>query len=255
MSLANMAWVDKFFWDGRTNSLHEQVLLPIQDFHEMNLSLTDMVRRLNQSAFYRPMFQAAFGSENASSAAVADALSQFVHTMVSADSKYDRYLRGETTLTPLEQQGLQLFNTHPDGGTQRGANCNDCHSGVLQSADAFRNTGLQLVYADQGLANVTGRPTDNGKFRVMSLRNITVTPPFMHDGSLGSLLDVMDHYNLQVAAHPNVDPLLSVSNGSDPNSRQLLLNQQEISALVAFLHTLTDTTFLHNTAFSNPFEQ
>lgn len=163
-------------------------------------------------------------------------------------------MRGETILTPVEQQGLQLFNTHPNGSIRRGANCSDCHTGVLQGANAFRNTGIHLVYNDQGLGSLTGLASDNGKFRVMSLRNITVTVPFMHDGSLGSLLDVMDHYNLQMAAHPNVDPILSASNGPDPTSRQLYLTQQEISALAAFLHTLKDTAFLNNPAFANPFE-
>jgi cytochrome c peroxidase len=253
MSLANMAWVRNYFWDGRVGTLEEQVLFPIQDFHEMNLSLQDMKARLANHPDYPLRFHKAFGTAGITEQRVANALSQFVMTMVSSNSKFDRALRGQAQLTPQEFQGRLLFNQHPTFGRARGANCGDCHTGFLQTDNLFRNNGLDLVYQDDGLYNVTKRERDRGLFRVMSLRNIALTPPYMHDGRFNTLHEVMEHYNEHVKAHPNVDVLMQASNGPDSTTMQLLLTPQEINAVVAFLHTLTDTSFINNPAFKDPF--
>ncbi len=253
MSLANMLWIDNFFWDGRSSSLEEQVLIPIQDFHEMNLTMNEMVFKLQNSTNYPSLFNQAFGSPGISPTRVADALRQFVSTMVSSNSKYDRYLQGIESLTTQELQGERLFYTHPEFPTLRGANCGDCHSGSLQSDNQFRNNGLDLVYADDGLFNVTGNQGDKAKFRVMSLRNIALTAPYMHDGRFNTLQEVLDHYNEHVKIHANIDPLMDAANSPFPQSKQLELTPSEISSVIAFLHTLTDTSFVNNPAFSNPF--
>jgi cytochrome c peroxidase len=253
MTLTNMAWVDRFFWDGRADNLENQVLIPIQDPIEMHSQLPDLVQKLNGIPEYGPMFKKAFGTSGIDTSRIAKALSQFLRSMVSSNSRYDKYLRGEINLSPQELLGRNLFYTHPVFTTNlRGGNCGDCHSGVLQTDHTFKNNGLDLVYQDNGLYNVTGNPAHIAKFRVPSLRNIALTAPYMHDGRFNTLQEVLLHYNEHVQRHPNVDPLMSGTNNPDPNSLELLLTSGERAAIIAFLHTLTDSTFISNPAFSNP---
>lgn len=256
MSLANARYYanGRFFWDERASTLEDQTLMPIQDHIEMGMTLEDLVPKLQATEYYGILFNDAFGSEEVTSDRISLALAQFVRAMVSYQSKYDQGLSrtngGNANQLPnfsnLENLGLRIF-TDP----QRGA-CAGCHSTPLQVGIGAQNNGLDLSTTDEGLGALTGNPRDDGKFKSPSLRNIGVTAPYMHDGRFATLLEVVEHYNSGVQAHPNLDPRLRGGPGN-PQPRRLNLNDQEKQALVAFLNTLTDEVFLTDEKFSNPF--
>ena len=254
MSLANLAWEPKLTWDGGAASLEIQARTPIENPVEMHQSLTVGVARLQATTTYPVLFHKAFGSSTITEDNMLKALAQFERTLISSNSRYDQFRRGDrTALSSIEQQGLVLFTTHPNG-TLRGGNCGDCHSGDLQTNHSFSNNGLDLTFTDLGRGSQTGQPTDNGKFRVPMLRNIALTAPYMHDGRFATLGDVMDHYNQHVVLNsPNIDPLL-LNTTNDPRQQSLTLDltTAEKAQIVAFLQTLTDTDFTHDPRFSKP---
>ncbi|MGZ8901130.1 MAG: MbnP family protein [Limisphaerales bacterium] len=240
MPLVNLAWADGFFWDGRSKSLREQVLMPIQDAHEMNESLGAVEAKLAADAASRRKFAAAFGSTEVTSERIALALEQFLLTLVSQDSKFDRAARKLTELTTQEKRGLQLFVTEHDPARElRGADCFHCHGGNLFSNHQFMNNGLKELGNDLGGMEVTGLATDRGKFKVPTLRNVAVTGPYMHDGRFSTLEEVVEHYNSGVQRSRTLDPNLA----KHPNEG-LRLSEEDKQALVAFLRTLTDESFI-----------
>ena len=254
MSLANLAWEPKLTWDGAAGTLENQARIPIENPVEMHQSVSTGVARLQATSTYPVLFRQAFGSRTITEATVLKALAQFERTLISSNSRYDQFRRGNrTALSAFEQQGLVLFTTHPNG-TLRGGNCGDCHAGDLQTNHTFSNNGLDAAPADFGLGQQTGLATDKGKFRVPSLRNIALTAPYMHDGRFATLEDVVNHYNEHVALNsPNIDPLL-LNTTNDPTQRSFTLDltADEKAKIVAFLHTLTDTTFTHDPRFARP---
>jgi cytochrome c peroxidase len=254
MSLANLAWEPRLTWDGAATSLEAQARTPIENPVEMHQRLSAGVARLQGSSTYPALFRKAFGSSTITEANVLKALAQFERTLVSGNSRYDQFRRGNrTALSPYEQQGLVLFTTHPNG-TLRGGNCGDCHSGDLQTNHTFSNNGLDATFADLGLGSQTGLATDQGKFRVPSLRNIALTAPYMHDGRFTTLEQVVDHYNEHVIlSSPNIDPLL-LNTTNDPAQRSFTLDltADEKAKIVAFMRTLTDTTFTRDPRFARP---
>lgn len=263
MSLVNLLWgQERFFWDGRALGLEQQALLPIQNPREMAQDLEGLVSELNRSRQYRRMFRQAYG--DVSSENIARALATFMRMLISADSKYDRFLRGEAKLSEQEELGRKLFMAHPDTkASLRGGNCIDCHSQFLTSGfrdglDGFSNNGLDRDEdLPAGLMAVTGNPAHKGFFKVPTLRNIAVTAPYMHDGRLRTLEDVMDHYNDGVVVSDTLSPLiLEADNAASPPGSfvGLRLTDNEKAAIIAFLRTLTDETFLSDDRFSNPFE-
>jgi cytochrome c peroxidase len=238
MSLANLAWADEFFWDGRAKSLREQVLMPIQDTHEMNESLDAVRAKLSSDPAYLQKFTAAFGTGEITSERIAFALEQFLLTLVTQDSKFDRAARKLTELSPLEQRGLQLFVTENDPRRGlRGADCFHCHGGNLFSNHQFMNNGLRES-GDFGRMELTGKESDRGKFKVPTLRNVALTAPYMHDGRFQTLEEVVEHYNTGVQRTRTLDPNLA----KHPESG-LGLTGEDKKALVAFLKTLTDEQF------------
>jgi cytochrome c peroxidase len=254
MSLANLLWEPKLMWDGAATTLEEQARIPIEKEVEMHQRLATGVSRLQQMATYPALFRKAFGSATITEANTLKALAQFERTLISGNSRYDQYRRGtRSALNATEVKGLALFITHPNGFI-RGGNCGDCHSGDLQTNHTFSNNGLDATFPDQGVGAFTGRATDDGKFRVPSLRNIAVTAPYMHDGRFTTLEQVLDHYNEHVVLNsPTIDPLmLNTTNDPLQQSRTLELTATEKAQIVAFLHTLTDSTFLHDPRFSRP---
>ena len=242
-----------FFWDERAATLEDQILLPIQDPLEMGQSLNALLPELQATDYYPPLFAAAFGTPEITSDRLARAVSQFIRSMVSYQSRYDQgrtLTPGPPTapfpnFTPEENRGKQIFFS-PNLG-----NCAACHGTDAFTAPAPRNNGLNLSYVDNGLGDFTGNPQHNGLFKVPSLRNVALTAPFMHDGRFETLMDVVLHYDHGVQPHPNLSPQLRESPGGPP--RQLLMSQEDRQALVAFMHTLTDTRFTTDERWSDPF--
>lgn len=264
MSLANLMWVNRLFWDGRATSLEQQALVPIGHPDEMNLPPGQAAAKLQAIPEYPPRFKQVFGTEQITPMNIAKALAQFQRTLISANSRYDRYLRGEYRPTSLELQGIQLFFTHPipEIGL-RGGNCGDCHVGPLVQGDpaafrGFHNNGLDAdATLSPGLQTVTNNPNDRGKFRAVSLRNIALTAPYMHDGRFRTLEEVLEHYDQHVQMSRTLDPLIIEASNeirTDNNAPvKLHLTAQEKRAILAFLHMLTDSTFIQDRRFSNPF--
>ncbi|WP_200979638.1 cytochrome-c peroxidase [Echinicola sp. 20G] len=263
MSLANLHWTSRFFWDGRAATLEEQALEPISDAREMNLAIDEAVERLQADEDYPERFELAFGTDQITPDLIGKAIAQFMRTLVSGDSKFDLWIKGETELTPTEQLGMELFFTHPDASLQiRGGNCGDCHLGFLTSGDrndflGFHNNGLDAdENLENGLSSITGKDTDKGKFKAPTLRNIALTAPYMHDGRFQTLEEVLDHYNDHVQTNSNLDILiLEASNEAIVPGQpvKLHLSEEEKTAIVAFLHTLTDEKFITDQRFSDPF--
>ena len=254
MSLANLLWEPRLAWDGAATSLENQARTPIENPAEMHQSLAAGVARLQQLPAYGALFRKAFGSSTVTETNTLKALAQFERTLISGSSRYDQYQRGNrTALSSTEQQGLVLFSTHPNG-VIRGGNCGDCHGGDLQTNHLFSNNGLDPTLTDLGLGSLTGQPTDNGKFRVPSLRNIALTAPYMHDGRFATLEAVVAHYNEHVARNsPNIDPqILNATNDPRQQSLMLDLTLDEKAKIVAFLRTLTDSTFIRDPRFARP---
>jgi cytochrome c peroxidase len=257
MSLVNLLWNKRFFWDGRSTSLEEQALIPIQDPLEMHQTLDGAVAKLQNSALYPPKFKLVFGAETITAQNIAKALAQFQRTLVSANSRYDQYLNKTYQPTPQELNGEALFMTHPVAGRVRGGNCGDCHGGFLTTLGNFHNNGLDTETQDKGLEKVTGRPADRGKFRAPSLRNIALTAPYMHDGRFATLEEVLDHYNDHIRTSETLDPLI-LEASNEPvvpgEPVRLHLTAKEKKDIIAFLHMLTDSTFITDKRFSDPFQ-
>jgi cytochrome c peroxidase len=240
MPLVNLAWAKEFFWDGRARTLREQVLMPVQDAHEMNETLERVVSKLAADTSYPAQFQAAFGSSEITTNRLALALEQFLLTLVSQESRFDRAARKLVKLTPQEQRGLQLFVTeHDPARGLRGADCFHCHGGNLFSNHQFMNNGLEERAGDLGRMEVTKSEADRGKFKVPSLRNVALTAPYMHDGRFATLEEVVAHYNGPLHRSATLDPNLAKHPESGLN-----LSTGDQAALVAFLKTLTDEQFL-----------
>jgi len=248
MALANPRFYTRLFWDLRANSLEQQALMPIQHPVEMGMDLTLMVERLRQTGYYPPLFQQAFGSEEITADRVAKALAQFVRSMYTYRSRYDiGKTNGFADFTPQETMGRNLFM----GGT---ISCNFCHGGANFQNNQALNNGLDSVYTDNGLGAINGDAGDLGKFKPPTLRNIALTAPYMHDGRFATLEEVVDFYDSGVQHHPNLDDRLAANATTGGPPRRLHLSPEQKAALVAFLKTLTDETFIHDDKFSDPFE-
>jgi cytochrome c peroxidase len=241
LPLMNLAWKPSFFWDGRAPSLREQVMHPIKDPLEMNETPGGVVAKLERDKFYRASFEKVFGSPGITQQRLGLALEQYLLTLLSGSSKFDLFLRGKASLSEDEQRGFALFYSENDPARGiRGAGCFQCHGGAHFTNHAFMNNGLDAngSIKDPGREKVTGNRADRAKFMVPSLRNLTLTDPYMHDGRLETLEEVVDHYDHGVAPSATLDPSLArrLPQGG------LHLRADEKRALVAFLEMLTDET-------------
>jgi cytochrome c peroxidase len=236
-AIQNMAFLKNYTWDGVSHNLDERSLVPITTDFEMDSSLPEAVGKLNADAKYKQMFKAAFGDENITGERILKAISQFIVTMVSADSKYDQYKKGQAAFTGKEIQGMNLFQQK----------CASCHSGELFTDESFRNTGMyyNAQFDDRGRYRVTLDWDDNMKFRVPSLRNVEYTAPYMHDGRFYTLDAVMNFYSDQVEDNPNLDPQLK-QNGH----LGIPMNTQEKQVIIAFMKTLSDKKFISDPKFA-----
>jgi cytochrome c peroxidase len=238
LPIQNMAFYTDFMWDGGIHDLDLQPLAPIENPVEMDEDLSRVVAKLKQHPHYPARFAAAFGSSEITGERMLLALSQFMASLVSGNSRYDRHVRGEgERLTTDELAGMRVFQQK----------CASCHAGELFTDQSYRNNGLWQEYnQDPGRYDITLQEADKYKFRVPSLRNVEVTRPYMHDGRFRNLEMVLDHYASGVADIPTLDPLLKQPNGR----RGIPLTDLEKQQLIAFLGTLTDDDFLRNPRFS-----
>jgi len=201
------------------------------------------VARIQRSPRYPPMFAAAFGSQTVTRDRIVQAIAQFERTLVSVDSRYDRFLRDRQRYpqTPSEQRGFLAFFTEK-------ADCFHCHLAITTTDFDFQNNGLDSVFADTGRMSVSGDPRDLGRFKTPTLRNIALTAPYMHDGRFATLEEVIDHYHHGGVASVTVNPFIRTGNDS------LRMNAADKADLLAFLLSMTDSTFVNNPAFRSPFE-
>jgi len=254
MAVFNMAWnTNGFLWDGGPQLLRHQSLLPIQDGLEMDETLDDVIAKLSANQVYIDAFIRAFGDELITPQRMSLAMEQFMLSITSFSSKYDRYLAGQTELTESELRGLELFTTEYNEffPEYSGADCQHCHGGINFSNSQFMNNGLDAegTHEDLGRFVVTGNAEDVGRFKVTSLRNIALTAPYMHDGRFNTLEEVLDHYDHGLQESSTLDPALAAT-----MSTGLMLTDQDKADLIAFMNTLTDDGLTTETAFASPFE-
>jgi cytochrome c peroxidase len=234
LTLQNLAWSKNFMWDGGVNHLDVQAIAPITSVDEMDETVKNVIAKLNKNEKYKELFLAAFDAKEITSQLTLKAISQFVVSLTTSNSKYDKVIRKEEEFSQREQNGYELFKT----------NCASCHKEPLFTNHAFENNGLAVdpTLNDFGRMKITQNPGDSLKFKVPSLRNIQYTFPYMHDGRFKTLTQVVKHYNT-VVLDKNVSKKLVQPLGLSDNERV---------DLVLFLHTLTDKDFLTNKRFSYP---
>ncbi|HJS54702.1 MAG TPA: cytochrome c peroxidase [Chitinophagaceae bacterium] len=230
--LFNLAWKDAFHADGKYKSLEEECLDPIQAPNQMAEEIGNVLTKLRSDDHTRHMFNVAFGTEEITIERMQKALAQFTVSMITANSKYDQVKRGVNAFTDYEQRGYALYKT----------NCASCHPEPMFTDYSYRNIGLSIDpdLKDYGRFVVTGKKEDSLKFRVPSLRNVSITFPYMHDGRYKSLKACVEHYANNVQQSSTLDP--SLVNG-------IHFTSSEIIDLVAFLRALTDSTLTKDLRF------
>ena len=222
-AIINMAWGSSFFWDGRAESLEQAVLMPISNPRELDFSPAMAVARFATDSDYGAAFAAAFGTPPDTST-LAKALASYVRSIRSGDSRVDRFRSGApTALSAAEQRGMGLFFGD--------ARCSRCHVGANFTDEDFHNTGVALGSGDSGREHVTGRREDRGRFRTPTLRDVSRTSPYMHDGSLPSIESVIEFYDRGGKLNDNLDREI----------RPLHLTPAAKADLAAFLRALTSS--------------
>lgn len=225
----NMAYSPTFMWDGGITHLEVMPFAPITDTNEMAMNMDELVLRLKSDPGYVADFEAVQGVTEKN---VYLALKEFMVGLISSGSRYDRFLLSQEELTPIELDGYRIFETH----------CSSCHSEPLTTNYSYASNGYKDDLKDPGRYRVTQDSADFGKFKVPSLRNVTLTYPYMHDGGIATLSQVIDHYaSLE-------EPL------QDGSGQPIQLESDDKRALLAFLETLTDYTFITDTRYAKPTE-
>lgn len=246
-ALVNLAWMKELFWDGGSLNLESQAFGPLSAEDEMNQALPLLVQELKAVPDYVQRFKRVFGTE-VTSAGIVKALAQFQRTLISSNSRYDKYTRAEAggTLTTAELKGLQLVR----------AKCASCHAGELFTDNNYHNNGLDADFSNtehenllQGRYRISYEKADMGKYKTPTLRNCMLTAPYMHDGRLASIEAVLQHYNTGVKISATTDAHVMQNGGK----AGIPLTQEDKTHIIAFLHTLTDSAFINNKNFSSPF--
>lgn len=231
-TLTNVGFRRHLFWEGRSPRLELQAVGPLTAHDEMGLEPEELAQKLEGIPEYARAFREVFG-EPPSLRAVTYAIAAFERTLIAYDTPFDRYQAGDDqALSPAALRGMELFFSEK-------GDCFHCHVGPDFTDDEPRNTALYTVYKDIGLARATGKDEDVGKFKTPTLRNVALTAPYMHDGSILTLHEAVQHYNRGGEPNLNADALI----------RPLGLTDQEVDDLVAFLEALTDQGFTTNPAF------
>lgn len=233
----NLAWNSNFMWDGfKQGTLEDAMYFEVAEFFETDLN------KINSNPKYRSLFKKHFGVDNITYKELSYALAQFVRTMISRDTKYDRFIKGQAQLSYDEMQGRNIFFTEK-------GDCFHCHINPVMTDNLFHNTGIDSLYAkemDKGLFKVTGNINDLGKFRTPNLRNVMLRKKFMHDGRFNSVEEVIEFYNTGVRKVNNLDPIMT----KPGKEHGLKLTAQDKFQLLEFLKTLTDSTFINDTTLS-----
>ena len=252
MPIFNLMWHNEgFFWDGRANLLRHQAVLPIQDPLEMDHVMAALLAELNEHPDYSLRFKQAYDADEITEDLIGKALEQFMLTLVSGTSKFDiGQTNGFSNFTAQEQRGMFVFNQEAKvkDSTNVGGDCFHCHMPPLFMVKGFINNGLDTVFTDLGRADVTANPNDEGTFKTPSLRNVEHSAPYMHDGRFETLEEVVEFY--LTGAHANSP---NISANMHALQDDVYLSDDDKAALVSFLKTLTDETYLNNTDYSNPF--
>lgn len=222
-TLINVAYQQRLFMEGGVKSLEAQIISPFLNENEMNFSVNKALARIRTDSAYIDLAMAAYG-DTLDAYMIARAIASYERTLLSTGSKYDDYISGDSTALSTEAvRGMKIFFSDR-------AKCSSCHSGFLFTDQQYYNIGLDTVNTDEGRGRITLDSTDIGKFKTPSLRNISLTAPYMHDGSMRTLPEVIQHYNTGGKSNRNKDPRID----------SLGLSQAEINALVLFLNSLTD---------------
>jgi cytochrome c peroxidase len=266
MAISNCAFTTDFFWDGRSKSLTELVLQPARNHIEMGMeNSTDIVEKLKKVDYYPALFGKAFdGNTEITKDRVIQAMSDFLNSMVSNNSKFDQGKKVNfSNFTAAEKLGQALFQQQ----------CSSCHAGFNLNSNEWdtrterANIGLDVTYTDKGMGAIES--SMEGIFKVPSLRNVGLSAPYMHDGRFATLSDVVEHYNQNIQAHPNLDWRLQNNKGGvinvDPvtgipvnnfqmEGKKMNFTEADKKNLIAFLNTFTDNKFATDTRFANPFK-
>ena len=237
LALMNLAWKKTFMWDGAINNLDMQALAPISHPLEMGSSIKKVVIKLQASKKYRQLYFQAYGDSIPTGEKTLKALSQFLLTLVSSNSKYDKVMSGDLQFTTQEKNGYALFQK----------NCSSCHREPLFTNDEFANNGLpeNPSLKDKGRMHITLDSTDTYKFKIPTLRNIEYTFPYMHDGRFKKLSEVMNHYTSGIIQSKTLAPELK---------EKIKLTENEKVDLISFLLTLSDKEFVFNSNHTYPKE-
>lgn len=241
MSISYLAWDSAFFWDGTSNSLAAQALLPVEHEKELNTTWEEVISRFEDDRELTDAYQRSFGYKEVGKEELVEAIAAFESTIMGFNAPFDKwfYEGDQSAISESAIRGSMLFFDK--------AECVHCHGGPLLTDHSFKNNGLDSVFTDIGLMSRTNSLDDKGKFKVPSLRNIGITAPYMHDGRFMTLEQVIEHYNSGVVESTTLDPDMHVyENG-------LGLTQQEKDDLLAYLLTFTDSSMLSNPAFSDPY--
>ncbi|NDF99423.1 MAG: cytochrome-c peroxidase, partial [Chitinophagia bacterium] len=233
--LVNLAWAPYFHWDGQYQTLELQATHPLTGDHEMGETFPNIIRKLEADPSYKKDFQTVFKTPSIEPLQIVKALAQFTVTMISANSRYDQYKKGLTTFTSQEQAGYQLFLQH----------CNSCHREPLFTDHSFRNIGLPVDPSlnDLGRMRISFAGADSLQFKVPTLRNCYLSSNYMHDGRFISIQQCINHYRFQVQSSATLDPLLR---------QGISMSNQEADQLMAFLKTLTDSSFVTDRRLARP---
>ena len=232
-SLANVGYHPYFLREGSVPTIEMQVLVPVQEHNEFDFSMPEIAERLSELDHYVNLSRRAY-DRDPDPWVITRALGVFQRTLISGNSPYDQYYyQGDhLALTEAQKRGMNLFFSFK-------AKCFNCHSGFNLTNYSFENNGLDSVYKDPLRMRFTSDPSDHGKAKVPSLRNVALTAPYMHDGRFQTLMEVVEHYNSGGRNNPNKSFLI----------KKLALTEQEKQDLVAFLQALSDKDFVENPHF------
>lgn len=234
-ALFNLAWQKNFMWDGSIKTLELQALAPINHPKEMGESVSNILKKLNKSKVYKQLFTNAFNDSIATNEKLLTAISQFQLTLISANTKYDNVILGKDTFTTQEKNGYNLFKS----------NCNSCHKEPMFTNYLFANNGLAIdtILVDYGKGAITKKSTDSLLFKVPTLRNLSYSLPYMHDGRFKTIREVILHYTIGIKRTQNLSPILN---------KRIKLTSNERVDLQAFILTLNDNNFIYNKKFQHP---